>query len=151
MEQLSVTLNNGVKMPALGLGVLQSEGSEATTAVSTALQVGYRLIDTAAAYFNEREVGRGIRESGIDRADIFLTTKLWMTDYGYVSALRGFDTSTAKLGVDYVDSTCCTGRGRRARVRQLRPTGRRSACWRRAAYARSAWPTSRPSPALVDP
>ena len=103
MEQLSVTLNNGVKMPALGLGVLQSEGSEATTAVSTALQVGYRLIDTAAAYFNEREVGRGIRESGIDRADIFLTTKLWMTDYGYVSALRGFDTSTAKLGVDYVD------------------------------------------------
>lgn len=103
MENPRITLVNGVKMPALGLGVLQSEGSEATTAVSTALQVGYRLIDTAAAYFNEREVGRGIRESGVDRADIFLTTKLWMTDYGYDSALRGFDTSTAKLGVDYVD------------------------------------------------
>lgn len=103
MEDLGITLNNSVKMPALGLGVLQSEGSEATAAVSTALKVGYRLIDTAAAYFNEREVGRGIRDSGVDRADIFLTTKLWMTDYGYESTVRAFDTSTAKLGVDYVD------------------------------------------------
>jgi diketogulonate reductase-like aldo/keto reductase len=103
MSNPSITLNNGVEMPALGLGVLQSEGSEATAAVSTALQVGYRLIDTAAAYFNEREVGYGIRDSGVDRADIFLTTKLWMTDYGYDSALRAFDTSTAKLDVDYVD------------------------------------------------
>jgi 2,5-diketo-D-gluconate reductase A len=95
-------LNNGVEIPALGLGVLQSEG-EATSAVSTALQAGYRLIDTAAAYFNEREVGQGIRDSGVDRGEVFLTTKLWMTDYGFDSALRAFDTSTAKLGVDYLD------------------------------------------------
>ena len=100
---LTITLNNGVELPAVGLGVLQSEGGEATAAVSTALQAGYRLIDTAAAYFNEREVGAGIRESGIDRSEIFLTTKLWMTDYGFDDALRAFDTSTAKLGVDYVD------------------------------------------------
>jgi 2,5-diketo-D-gluconate reductase A len=71
--------------------------------VSTALQAGYRLIDTAAAYSNEREVGQGIRDSGVDRAEVFLTTKLWMTDYGLDSTLRAFDTSTAKLGVDYLD------------------------------------------------
>ena len=103
MTQKSFTLNNGLQMPALGLGVLQSEGSEATNAVATALHSGYRLIDTAAAYFNEREVGAGIRESGVAREDIFLTTKLWMTDYGFDDALRAFDTSTAKLGVDTVD------------------------------------------------
>jgi diketogulonate reductase-like aldo/keto reductase len=100
---INIRVNNGVDIPALGLGVLQSEGGEATSAVSTALQAGYRLIDTAAAYFNEREVGQGIRDSGIDRAEVFLTTKLWMTDYGFDSALRAFDTSTAKLGVDYLD------------------------------------------------
>lgn len=103
MTEKAITLNNGVEMPALGLGVLQSEGGEATAAVSTALQAGYRLIDTAAAYFNEREVGQGIRDSGVDRADLFLTTKLWMTDYGFDSALRAFETSTTKLGVDYLD------------------------------------------------
>ncbi|WP_020112878.1 aldo/keto reductase [Rhodococcus sp. 114MFTsu3.1] len=98
-----IGLNNGIPIPALGLGVLQSEGRDATRAVSSALCNGVRLIDTAAAYFNEREVGEGIRDSGIDRGDVFLTTKLWMTDYGYDSALRAFDTSTAKLGVDYLD------------------------------------------------
>jgi 2,5-diketo-D-gluconate reductase A len=103
MTEKTITLNNGVAMPALGLGVLQSEGGEATAAVSTALKSGYRLIDTAAAYFNEREVGEGIRDSGVDRKDIFLTTKLWMTDYGFDRALRAFDTSIAKLGVDYLD------------------------------------------------
>ena len=103
MAETMIALNNGVEIPALGLGVLQSEGGEATTAVSTALQTGYRLIDTAAAYFNEREVGQGIRDSGVDRADLFLTTKLWMTDYGFDSALRAFETSTSKLGVDYLD------------------------------------------------
>lgn len=103
MAETTITLNNGVEIPALGLGVLQSEGAQATSAVSTALQTGYRLIDTAAAYFNEREVGQGIRDSGVDRADIFLTTKLWMTDYGFDSALRAFDTSITKLGVDYLD------------------------------------------------
>lgn len=103
MAERMIALNNGVQIPALGLGVLQSEGGEATSAVSTALQAGYRLIDTAAAYFNEREVGQGLRESGVDRADVFLTTKLWMTDYGFDSALRAFETSTAKLGVDYLE------------------------------------------------
>jgi diketogulonate reductase-like aldo/keto reductase len=103
LAQKTITLNNGVAMPCLGLGVLQSEGVEATTAVSTALRAGYRLIDTAAAYGNEREVGPGIRDSGVDRAEVFLTTKLWMTDYGFEGAMRGFDTSTAKLGVDYLD------------------------------------------------
>lgn len=103
MAEKMIALNNGVQIPALGLGVLLSEGGEATSAVSTALQAGYRLIDTAAAYFNEREVGQGILESGVDRADVFLTTKLWMTDYGFDSALRAFETSTAKLGVDYLD------------------------------------------------
>ncbi|GAA2069579.1 aldo/keto reductase [Microbacterium hatanonis] len=103
MSDNTITLNNAVALPTIGLGVLQSEGDEATSAVTTALQTGYRLIDTAAAYFNEREVGRGIRESGIDRSEIFLTTKLWMTDYGFDSALRAFDTSVTKLGVDYLD------------------------------------------------
>ena len=100
---MNLQLNNGIEIPALGLGVLQSEGGEATSEVSTALQCGYRLIDTAAAYFNEREVGQGIRESGVDRAEVFLTTKLWMTNYGFDSALRAFETSISKLGVDYLD------------------------------------------------
>ncbi len=103
MTHTSIRLNNGVEMPALGLGVLQSTGDEAVAAVTTALRAGYRLIDTAAAYGNEREVGRGLRESGVPREDVFLTTKLWMTDYGFDSALRAFDTSAAKLGVDQVD------------------------------------------------
>ncbi|QNE48173.1 aldo/keto reductase [Glaciihabitans sp. INWT7] len=103
MSDITITVNNGALLPALGLGVLQSEGGEATSAVSTALRSGYRLIDTAAAYFKEREVGQGIRDSGVDRADVFLTTKLWMTDYGFDAALRAFDTSIAKLGVDYLD------------------------------------------------
>ena len=81
-----ITLNNGVAIPALGLGVLQSEGGEATTAVSRALRCGYRLVDTAAAYFNERQVGQGMHDSGVVRADVFLTTKLWMTDYGFDGA-----------------------------------------------------------------
>ncbi|MGO4782687.1 aldo/keto reductase [Cryobacterium sp. W22_MBD10_FK3] len=103
MTDKTITLNNGVQLPSLGLGVLQSEGGEATAAISSALTGGYRLIDTAAAYFNEREIGQGIRDSGADRAEVFLTTKLWMTDYGFDSALRAFDTSAAKLGVDYLD------------------------------------------------
>ncbi len=103
MTQFGITLSNGVEIPALGLGVLQSVGDEAASAVETALRAGYRLIDTAAAYGNEREVGRGIRQSGVAREDVFLTTKLWMTDYGFDSALRAFDTSAAKLGVDTVD------------------------------------------------
>jgi 2,5-diketo-D-gluconate reductase A len=98
-----ITLNNGVQMPALGLGVYQSSPEDTTAAVQAALNGGYRLIDTAAAYFNEREVGEGIRQSGIDRSEIFIETKLWISDYGYDEALRGFEKSISKLGVDQVD------------------------------------------------
>jgi diketogulonate reductase-like aldo/keto reductase len=99
----ALTLNNRVTMPALGLGVFQSPPEETTAAVETALRGGYRLIDTAAAYDNEREVGEGIRRSGIDRDEIFVTTKLWMSDYGYDAAQVGFDASLRRLGVDHID------------------------------------------------
>ncbi|MDQ3765576.1 MAG: aldo/keto reductase [Actinomycetota bacterium] len=89
-------------MPALGLGVFQSTPEQTVPAVETAINNGYRLIDTAAAYGNEKQVGEGIRRSGIDRDDIFVITKLWLTDYGYDSALRAFNTSLANLGLDYL-------------------------------------------------
>ncbi|MBV6756716.1 aldo/keto reductase [Rhodococcus opacus] len=97
------TLNNGVDMPLLGLGTYLAVPEDTSSAVSTAIDAGFRLIDTAAVYDNEREVGAGIAESGIDRRDLFVTTKLWTTDYGSDSALRAFDDSLAKLGLDYVD------------------------------------------------
>jgi len=97
----SLTLNTGASLPQLGLGVWQATPDEAATAVATALRLGYRLIDTAAAYGNEDGVGRGIAESGVDRAEVFVTTKLWLTDYD--DALRGFDRSLAHLGLDYLD------------------------------------------------
>jgi diketogulonate reductase-like aldo/keto reductase len=99
----TLELNNGVTMPALGLGVFQSPPTETVTAVETALADGYRLIDTAAAYGNEREVGDGIRRSGIDRDEIFVATKLWISDYGYDNALVGFEAGLRRLGVDHVD------------------------------------------------
>lgn len=99
----SITLNNGVRMPALGLGVFQSKPEETTDAVVAALNGGYRLVDTAAAYFNEREVGEGIRRAKVARSDIFVETKLWITDYGYDSALRAFDVSLKKLGIEQLD------------------------------------------------
>jgi diketogulonate reductase-like aldo/keto reductase len=99
----TLNLNNGVTMPALGLGVFQSPPAETLTAVETALAEDYRLIDTAAAYGNEREVGEGIRRSGVERGEIFIATKLWISDYGYDAALVGFDASLRRLGVEYVD------------------------------------------------
>ena len=78
-----ITLNNGVEMPALGLGVFQSSPEETAGAVEAAIASGYRLVDTAAIYGNERQVGEGIARSGIPRSDVFVTTKVWMTDYGY--------------------------------------------------------------------
>ncbi|MER8157795.1 aldo/keto reductase [Streptomyces sp. NPDC094472] len=98
-----LTLNNGVRMPTLGLGVYQSPPDETIPAVTTAIENGYRLIDTAAAYGNEKEVGEGIARSGIGREDIFVITKVWMTDYGYDATLRAFDTSLTKLGLDHLD------------------------------------------------
>ena len=98
-----LTLNNGVEMPILGFGVFQSPPEQTTQAVETALADGYRLIDTAASYDNEREVGAAIQASGIDRAEIFVTTKLWISDYGYEQALLGFEGCLRRLGLDYVD------------------------------------------------
>ncbi|MGO3503547.1 aldo/keto reductase [Brachybacterium tyrofermentans] len=99
----TLTLNNGVAIPALGLGVFQTPPEETTTAVTAALQAGYRHIDTAAAYGNEREVGAAIRDSGIDRSEIFIETKIWISDYGYEETLHAFDKSAGKLGVDQID------------------------------------------------
>ncbi|WP_159734371.1 aldo/keto reductase [Arthrobacter sp. 9V] len=100
---MDITLNNGLSMPALGLGVFQSAPEETTAAVLTALNTGYRHIDTAAAYGNEREVGQGVRISGLDRSDIFIETKIWVSDYGHDRALHAWDKAVGKLGVEYVD------------------------------------------------
>jgi len=99
----TLTLNNGVAMPILGLGVFQSPPAETTAAVETAIADGYRSIDTAASYDNEREVGEAIRASGIDRGELFITTKLWFSDYGHDEALVGFQGCLRRLGLDYVD------------------------------------------------
>jgi diketogulonate reductase-like aldo/keto reductase len=98
-----LTLNNGVEIPALGLGVYMSAPEDTAGAVRTAIENGYRLIDTAAAYGNEREVGEGLRDSSIDRSEVFVTTKLWISDFGHDSALRAFETSMDNLGLDYLD------------------------------------------------
>jgi 2,5-diketo-D-gluconate reductase A len=99
----SFTLNNGVEIPAVGFGVFQTPPDETVAAVETALATGYRHIDTAAAYGNEREVGEAIRRSGLDRAELFVETKVWITDYGYDATLHAFDKSAGKLGIDRID------------------------------------------------
>ncbi|MCX5203017.1 aldo/keto reductase [Streptomyces sp. NBC_00237] len=99
----SLTLNNGVEMPQLGFGVWQVPDDEATAAVSTALEAGYRSIDTAAIYGNEEGTGRALASSGIARDELFVTTKLWNDKQGFDSTLRAFDESLGKLGLDYVD------------------------------------------------
>jgi 2,5-diketo-D-gluconate reductase A len=97
-------LNNSVEIPQLGLGVWQAkDGDEVEQAVKTAIDTGYRLIDTAAAYGNEAGVGNAIRNSGIDRKDLFVTTKLWNDSHSYDQALKAFDTSMSKLGLEYLD------------------------------------------------
>jgi diketogulonate reductase-like aldo/keto reductase len=102
-ETINLTLNNGVEMPALGFGVFQTPPDVTADAVHTALETGYRLIDTAAAYGNEREVGEAIRRSGLPREEVFIETKVWISDYGYEQALHAFDKSAGKLGVDQID------------------------------------------------
>jgi len=99
----TITLNNGVEIPQVGFGVFKVPAEETRQAVTTALQSGYRHIDTAAIYRNEEGVGQAIAESGIAREDLFITTKLWNDDQGYDSAFAAFDASLAKLGLDYVD------------------------------------------------
>lgn len=99
----NITLNNGVQLPPIGFGVFQSSPEDTVDAVRTALEVGYRHIDTAAAYGNERQVGDGIRASGVDRDDLVVETKIWVSDYGYDQTLHAFDKATGKLGFDTVD------------------------------------------------
>jgi diketogulonate reductase-like aldo/keto reductase len=99
----TLTLNNDVEMPSLGLGVFQTPPEETRTAVEAALGAGYRHIDTAAAYGNEREVGEAIRASGLARDEVFVETKIWISDYGYDETLHGFEKSAGKLGVDQID------------------------------------------------
>lgn len=97
-------LNNGIKMPLLGFGVyMVTDPKECETSVLQALETGYRLLDTSSAYFNEEAVGRAIKESGIPREELFVTTKLWIQDAGYENAKAGFETSLRKLGLDYLD------------------------------------------------
>jgi diketogulonate reductase-like aldo/keto reductase len=98
-----LTLNNGVRIPAIGLGVFQSAPEQTVSAVESAIAHGYRLIDTAASYANERQVGEGMRQSGISRDDMFIETKVWISDYGYEATLHAWDKSAGKLGVDRVD------------------------------------------------
>ena len=103
-EQLMTTLSNGVKMPLLGLGVYDMYNTEAEAAVSTALATGYRLIDTASLYRNEKEVGNAVRKCGIPRSELFITTKVGNTDQGYDQTLRAFETSQKLLNTDYIDA-----------------------------------------------
>lgn len=100
----TVKLNNGVEMPILGLGVFRvSDPRECEDSVYQAIKAGYRLIDTAAAYENEEAVGRGIKKSGVDRSELFITTKLWVQDAGYEATKAAFAKSIAKLQLDYLD------------------------------------------------
>jgi diketogulonate reductase-like aldo/keto reductase len=99
----ALTLNNGVQLPALGFGVFQTPAYETRETVRAALDAGYRHVDTAAAYGNEREVGEAVRAAGLDRSDVFLETKIWISDYGYDETLHGFEKSAGKLGVDQID------------------------------------------------
>lgn len=99
----TLTLNNGVTLPVLGLGVFQTPPDETRAAVTAALAAGYRHIDTAAAYGNERQVGEAIAGAGLDRAEVFVETKIWISDYGYDQTLHGFEKSARKLGVNQIE------------------------------------------------
>lgn len=102
--QTTKELTNGVKMPMLGLGVYKmTDRDETLQAISTALDLGYRAVDTAALYYNEEEVGEAIKHSSVPREDIFVTTKVWNSDQGYDNTLRAFETSLKKLDMDYID------------------------------------------------
>ena len=102
--QATTTLHNGVNMPWFGLGVFKvEEGPELVNAVKAAIQHGYRSVDTAAIYGNEEGVGQGIRESGVAREELFVTSKVWNADLGYESTIKAYETSLAKLGLEYLD------------------------------------------------
>lgn len=96
-------LYNGIEMPAIGFGVYQIPPEETERCVNDALETGYRMIDTAASYFNEQQVGNAIRSSGLKRDELFITTKLWVQDYESEDAIRAFDKSMQLLGLEYLD------------------------------------------------
>ena len=100
---MDLALNNGISMPALGFGVYRIPEAQTSDAVSEALRVGYRLVDTAAVYDNERAVGQAIRESNLQRDEVFIETKIWINDYGYDATLHAFEKSATKLGVETID------------------------------------------------
>ncbi|RHA38826.1 aldo/keto reductase [Cellulomonas rhizosphaerae] len=103
MSTSTITLNNGIEIPAIGLGVFQTPPEDTVVAVEEALRTGYRLVDTAAAYGNETQVGEAVRNSGIARDEVFIETKIWISDYGFDATLHAFDKGAGKLGVDYID------------------------------------------------
>lgn len=103
MTQNTIELNDGARMPALGFGVFQTPPEQTAEVVDVALQTGYRLIDTAAGYMNEKGVGEGIRRSGIPRGEVFVETKVWISDFGYDETLHAFDKSATKLGLEHID------------------------------------------------
>jgi len=103
MTTPTFSLNNGVTIPVIGLGVFQTPPEETVAAVRAALETGYRMIDTAAAYGNEREVGEALAQSGIEREDVVLETKVWVTDYGRDETLHAFEKAIGKLGVERLD------------------------------------------------
>ncbi|MBC7512773.1 aldo/keto reductase [Candidatus Saccharibacteria bacterium] len=103
-EHTTVTLNDGTRMPQLGLGVWQAkDGDETRMAVKSAINAGYRMIDTAMVYQNERSVAQGIRDSGVNREELFITTKLWNSDQGSAAVRPAFEASLERLGLDYID------------------------------------------------
>ena len=101
--QDNIQLNNGLAMPLIGLGVYRCSPEETIRSVQAALAAGYRLIDTATAYGNEEQVGQALRSSGVDPAGVFVTSKLWISDYGYDEALRGYEASLQRLGMERLD------------------------------------------------
>ena len=129
-------------MPALGLGVFQTPPDETRDAVAAALGAGYRHIDTAAAYGNERQVGEAVHASGLDRSEVFLETKIWISDYGYDETLHGFEKSARKLGVDQIDLLILHQALPSASTGRSRPTARWRRCSPTARSARSASATS---------
>ena len=109
----SLTMHNGVEIPAIGLGTWELRGRTCARIVEQALRLGYRHIDTAQMYENEREVGEGIRRSGVSRDDVFIESKVWISDFGYDETLHAFDKSAAKLGVDQIEHQPVAGRNER--------------------------------------
>lgn len=103
MTHTTITLNNEIILPSVGLGVFQTPPEDTVSAVAEALRLGYRHIDTAAAYGNEAQVGEGIRNSGVPRDEVFIESKVWISDYGFDATLHAFEKSAGKLGVDYID------------------------------------------------